>query len=209
SIVDALARLRPPEPADREIALVEAGVDGERPPLAALLQALRDRGITKQIESALKEPNLVNRYVMLSMSMAQILRAPAFVDALTPEACADVVRALEGVVQVFIRTASETAAMFAASLLARGVLLHAAVHEAMLQRALELSALLVDRAGNAFPARREEALLTNLVARAVIAVKNADEDYGNLAETAKILSADEPMAYRVMTRLVSDETFLK
>jgi hypothetical protein len=209
SIVDSLARLSTRDSVDRGIAPVDAGEDRERPPLAALLQALGDRPITKRIESALNEPEIVNQYALLSMSIAEILRAPAFVEALTPEAFADVVRALEGVVQVFIRTGSETAAIFAASLLARGVLLHAALTESALQRALELSALLVDRAGNAFPARREEALLSNLVARAVIAVKNVDEDYGDLAEMAKILSADEPMAYRVITRLVNDETFLK
>jgi hypothetical protein len=121
SIVEAQARLRPPPRIDREAVITGIGEGGERPPLAALLQALGDQPITKQISSALNVPEIVNQYVMLSISIATILRAPAFVKQLTPEAFDDLVRALEGVVQVFIRTGSAAAAMFAASLLARGV----------------------------------------------------------------------------------------
>ena len=209
SIVDALARLRPSDRFDREAVVTGIGEDRERPPLAALLQALGDQPIAKQIELALNEPEIVNQYAMLSIVIAAILRAPAFVKELTPDAFEDLVRALEGVVQVFIRTGSAAAAMFAASLLARGVLLHAASKESALQRALDLSTLLIDRTGNVYPSRREEALLTNLFARAVIAVKNANEDYGDVAEVAKTLSTNEPMASRVITRLVNDETFLQ
>lgn len=209
SIVDALARLRPSGRIDREVVITGIGEDRERPPLAALLRALGDQPIAKQINLALIMPEILNQYGMLSIGIAAILRAPAFVKELTPDAFEDLVRALEGVVQVFIRTNSVAAAIFAASLLARGVLLHAASKESALQRALELSALLIDRTWNAYPARREEALLTNLFARAVIVVKNANEDYGDFTDVAKILSADEPMAYRAITRLVHDETFLQ
>ena len=129
SIVDALARLRPPDRVDREAVITGIGEDRERPPLAALLQALGDQPIAKQIELALNEPEIVDQYAMLSIAIAAILRASAFVAELTPDAFEDLVRALEGVVQVFIRTGSVAAAMFAASLLARGVLLHAASKE--------------------------------------------------------------------------------
>jgi hypothetical protein len=80
SIVDALARLRPPGRMNREAVICE---DRERPPLAALLQALGDQPIAKQIKSALNVPEILNQYGMLSMGIAAILRAPAFVKELT------------------------------------------------------------------------------------------------------------------------------
>jgi hypothetical protein len=103
SIVDALARRRPGR-IDREAVITGIGEDRERPPLAA--QALGDQPIAKQIKSALNVPEILNQYGMLSIGIAAILRAPAFVKELTPDAFEDLVRALEGVVQVFIRTGS-------------------------------------------------------------------------------------------------------
>jgi hypothetical protein len=209
SIVYAIAHIDQPDLVARETSDQGADEDCERPPLAALLQVLGDHPVGKRIESALNEPEVIKQFALLSVNIADILRAPAFVEALSPEAFTDVVRALQGITQVFINTRSEAAATYGASLLARGVLLHAVSNETELQRAQELSALLVDRAGSAFPARREEALLTNLFARAALAVKNGNEDYGDLTELARIFSADEPLAYRVITRLVNDATFLK
>jgi hypothetical protein len=210
ALLDAIVRLPPPAALDREIAQIRrAPAPSEELPLAALFGALGAHPIAAKLQSALQQTDVIHQYVLLATCIADVLCAPDFVETMPAEAFAELVRVLEGISSIFIRAKSDTAAMFAASLLARGLLLHSASNAAALGRALQLSALLIDKARAVNRERWEEALFSNLFARVSLAVRRADEDYGHLTEIAKALSSDEGVAYRVVTRLVNDDTFIR
>jgi len=206
---DAIRALAPPLLVAPDAAGVGwTGTPSQGEPLAHL-QAALDEPVRQRLREVLTVSELLNRHVLLSVFMGLLLRDAGFIESLDGPAYGDVVRALEGVVATFTRVKSDTATLFAASLLARGMLAHPETDDGCVARALQLSALLLDKAHGVEPARWEEAMLTQLLSRVARALRSGSEDYGDLAALAEVLRHDTQAAVRIVTRLVNDSSFIR
>lgn len=171
-----------------------------RSSLAPLLGALHGE-LYDKADKALSEPNLLQRYIALSIIFGRAVTLPAFVEALDPASGRLLLRLAEGVCAMFSRLQDSELQHYAANLLARVLVAHPEPDLSRCLRAATLSVHVIERVRGVHDGRWEEAMLSYLFARASLASQFGDDDYGAMAALVSELQRNEHGAARVLERL--------
>jgi hypothetical protein len=203
AIVNAIGRLTMPLLQQEHPELIAQGTPvEEKYPVPRLLETLQGTPLYSALQAAFAETDPAQQHLRLGLIMADIADEPRLVQELGTEAFADLVRAAEAVNAVFLRLDIAPAIMWSASVLARVLLFHPDADDKCIGRSLQLSRLLIDKVRGISAGRMEEAILTNLVARAKRVTKQAGEDYGDLGELVRELKGGHGTVYRILLRLI-------